>query len=122
MDIKKWLFRILWIPVLVIAVLFLIANREPVSISLDPISAAAPSLTTMALPLWAWLYFMLFLGFAVGAVAMWTSGRDGRIKARAERRELKSLRADYEAVSRELASLKNSPATSDLPKIESADV
>lgn len=34
---------------------------------------------------------MLFLGFAIGAVAMWISARPKRATARAERRELKAV-------------------------------
>jgi len=94
---KKWLYRIIWIPVFVVAVLFLVANRHPVSISLDPFSAEAPALTTAALPLWFWLMLMLFFGFAAGAAGMWISGRPRRQKARAEHRELKALRKELAA-------------------------
>lgn len=89
---KKWFFRLIWIPVLIFAVLFLVANRQLVAISLDPFNASAPSVTTMAAPLWMWLITMVFLGFTLGAVAMWISARPKRAKARAEHRELKSLR------------------------------
>lgn len=89
---KKWLFRLLWIPVLVVSVLFLVANRQPVVISLDPVNASAPAVTTFPLPLWGWLVIMLFFGFALGAAALWISARPKRARARAEHRELKSLR------------------------------
>ena len=89
---KKWLSRLLWIPVLVFAVLFLVANRQAVSLSLDPFNASAPAVTTFPLPLWGWLIMMLFIGFGVGAFALWISARPKRAKARAEHRELKSLR------------------------------
>ncbi len=89
---KKWLSRLLWIPVLVFAVLFLVANRQPVAISLDPFNASAPSVTTFPLPLWGWLVAMLFLGFAIGAVALWISAGPKRARARAAHREVKALR------------------------------
>ncbi len=94
---RKWLGRILWIPVFVVAVLFLVANRHPVAVSLDPFSATAPAVTTPALPLWLWLMLMLFVGFGAGAAGMWISGRTGRQKARAEHRELKALRKELAA-------------------------
>lgn len=89
---KKWLSRLLWIPVFGLAVLFLVANRQLVTISLDPFNASAPAVTTFAAPLWMWLISMLFIGFAIGAFALWISARPKRAKARAEHRELKSLR------------------------------
>lgn len=88
----KWLSRLIWIPVLIIAVMFLVANRQEVRLSLDPFNASAPAVTSFPLPLWGWLILMLFLGFAIGAVAMWISARPKRAKARTEHRELKSLR------------------------------
>lgn len=91
---KKWLYRIIWIPVFVLAVLFLVANRELVAISLDPISVDNPALTTPALPLWFWLLTMLFIGVALGSFGMWLSGAGRRKKVRMERRELKTLRKE----------------------------
>ena len=91
---KKWLFRLIWIPVLVIAVLFMVANRQPVSISLDPFNANEPALTTPAFWLWVWLILMLFIGFAAGAAGMWISGRPKRLEARANRKLVKELRKD----------------------------
>lgn len=99
---KKWMFRIIWAPALVLAVLFLVANRQPVAVSLDPFSAAAPSLTTPALPLWLWLMAMLFAGFGAGAFGMWMSGRSNRLQARAARKEIKSLRQEISALSQRL--------------------
>ena len=64
---KKWLFRIVWIPVLLLAVLFLVANRTLVPISLDPFRPDNPAMSTPALPLWFWLMGMLFIGVALGA-------------------------------------------------------
>jgi len=89
---KKWLFRVIWIPVLVLAVLFLVANRQLVSVSLDPFNASEPALTTPALPMWSWLMVMLFVGLAAGAVGAWLSARPKRVAARADRRLVKELR------------------------------
>jgi len=77
--------------VLVITVLFLVANRQLVAVSLDPFNASDPAVTTPAFFLWFWLMLMLFIGLGVGAFGMWVSGNDRRRKARLERRELKAL-------------------------------
>ncbi len=118
---KKWLFRIIWIPIFVLAVLFLVANRQPVAISLDPISATAPALTTPALPLWLWLMTMLFIGFAAGAFGMWNSGRPKRQKAHAEHRELKALRKELAEATAKLAAAEIREAKDEPAMIESAD-
>lgn len=95
---KKWLFRIIWIPVLIVAVLFLVANRTLVPISLDPIRPENPALSTPALPLWFWLMGMLFMGVALGAAGQWLSSREARAQARDNRRELKALRKELAAL------------------------
>ena len=91
---KKWLFRLIWIPALLLAVAFLVANRQMVAVSLDPINAAEPALTTMALPLWAWLMTTLFIGFGAGSAGMWVSGRPRRVEARAAKKTVKELRKE----------------------------
>lgn len=91
---KKWLLRIVWIPVLVLAVLFLVANRQLVAVSLDPFNAEAPALTSPALPLWSWLMVMLFVGLAAGAFGAWISARPKRVAARADRKLVKELRGE----------------------------
>ena len=102
---QKWISRLLWIPALILGVLFLVANRQPVAISLDPFSANNPAVTTTALPLWFWLIIMLFAGFGLGAAGMWFSGAEGRKNARANRREVKSLRRDLKHAREKITSL-----------------
>ncbi len=121
---KKWLYRIFWIPVLVIAVLFLVANRQPVTISLDPFNADNPAVTSFPMPLWLWLIFMLFLGLGLGAAGMWFSGAQRRHKARAEHRELKTLRREMAAAAAEKQAREQAAETAaqaDPPLLEQAE-
>lgn len=94
----KWFYRIIWIPILVGAVLFLVANRAPVAISLDPFNAENPAMATPALPLWFWLMAMLFAGVALGALGMWLSASERRAQARDNRRELKAVKKELAAM------------------------
>ncbi|MBI1364426.1 MAG: DUF1049 domain-containing protein [Alphaproteobacteria bacterium] len=94
---KKLLSRLFWLPLGFLLVMFLVANRQPVSLSLDPISVDNPAIATPALPLWLWLAAALLIGFFAGAFGMWLSGRPRRRKARAERRELKALKREIAA-------------------------
>ncbi len=89
---KKLLRWIVWIPVGAMLVLFLIANRTPIALSFDPLSSTSPSVATPALPLWLWLVVTLLVGFLLGAAGMWMSDRELRIRAKADRLELKALK------------------------------
>ncbi|PQA88076.1 LapA family protein [Hyphococcus luteus] len=121
---KKWLFRIIWIPVLIVAVLFLVANRTLVPISLDPIRPENPALSTPALPLWFWLMGMLFIGVALGAAGQWLSTREARAQARDNRRELKALRKELAALTakREREAPHGKETQEDPPKLEAMSV
>ncbi len=94
---KKLLSRLIWLPLGFLFVMFLVANRSPVAISLDPISVDHPAVATPALPLWIWLILSLLIGFFAGAAGMWISGREKRRKARDARRELKELKREQPA-------------------------
>ena len=89
---KKLLSRLFWFPVGLVLVLFLVANRQPVAISLDPLSVENPIIATPALPMWFWLVTALLIGFFAGAAGMWMSAKPSREKARAEHRELKAMK------------------------------
>jgi len=89
---KKVLRWVVFVPVGAILVLFLVANRNPVALSLDPFSTVTPAVATPALPLWLWLMFSLLIGFFLGGAGMWMSGRELRIRAKADRIELKTLK------------------------------
>lgn len=89
---KKFVRWLVTIPAGAALVIFLVANRTPVALSLDPLSTSAPALATPALPLWIWLVLFLLTGVGLGAGAMWMSGHDLRTRARSERQELKALR------------------------------
>lgn len=89
---KKIISRLIWFPIGVLIVLFLVANRQLVAVSLDPLSTENPAVATPALPLWLWLLLALLIGIFTGAAGMWASGRPARRRAHAEHRELLALK------------------------------
>ncbi|MAW80923.1 MAG: DUF1049 domain-containing protein [Parvularcula sp.] len=123
---KKWLFRIVWIPVLLLAVLFLVANRTLVPISLDPFRPDNPAMSTPALPLWFWLMGMLFIGVALGAAGQWLSGRETRAQARDNRRELRAVKKELAALEarQQKAAPEEDPAEppAEPPKLEATNI
>lgn len=119
---KKWLYRIVWIPVLAAAVLFLVANRGPVAISLDPFNAESPALATPALPLWFWLMAMLFAGVGLGALGMWLSGAERRAQARDNRRELKAVKKELAAMTARADAAPKEEDSAEPPKLEATSL
>jgi hypothetical protein len=107
---KKILSRLVWIPVGIVLVLFLVANRQPVALSLDPFSVDHPAIATPPLWLWVWLMAALLVGFFLGVIGLWTSQGAARKLARMERRDLKSLRKELAAREADAA-----PPPADLP-------
>jgi uncharacterized integral membrane protein len=73
---------VILVPLAAIAVLFSVANRGAVVVSLDPFHSAAPALT-FTVPLFVLLFGALALGVLIGGVAAWS--RQGRWR-RATRR------------------------------------
>ena len=122
MDVKKWLFRILWIPTLLGVVLFLWANRSPVAISFDPFNVNNPSIATYALPLWFWLMTVLFLGLGLGSVGMWLSGASRRSQARAHRREIKALKKELAVMAARAANTTEDSSAPEPPKLEATTI
>lgn len=109
---KKFLRWFVFIPVGAAIVLFLIANRKLVALSFDPFSIESPAIATPALPLWIWLILALLTGISIGAAGMWMSGRELRIRAKADRLELKALKraaADAERAAKPPAPPAQSP-------------
>lgn len=91
----RFLEALILIPIAVVLVLLAVANREPVLISLDPFSPAAP-MVVLQIPLY-WLVFATFAaGVFIGGVFVWL--RQGRYRraARRERAEARRLRRTLE--------------------------
>lgn len=103
---KRMMGWLLYVPVVLVAILmllFAVANRGAVTISLDPFNPAAPALT-FQLPLFLLLFAVLMLGVLVGGCASWLkqgrhrrAGRLARIEAERHRAEVERLKAQTKA-------------------------
>lgn len=94
---KKLFARLIWVPVGLLLVVFLVANRNPVAVSLDPFSTDNPAIATPALPMWIWMILMLMVGFFLGAMTSWIGARGQRRRAQADKKEVQKLRRENEA-------------------------
>ncbi|MBB4658252.1 LapA family protein [Parvularcula dongshanensis] len=86
----------------VLLAVFLTANSDPVTLSMDPFSKDAPAVSVGPISLAYVLLIPLFLGFVLGGFGMWLSGGKARTLAKERQREVRRLREEL----REARSLK----------------
>ena|SRR5690242_17327681 len=99
-----------WIIVLVLLLVtgyFAVANREVVQIDLWPV------FTKVAMPLYLGLICALALGFCLGAVVAWWSGRSARARARREARRADALLRERDALQMQLDAARPKPPVLD---------
>ncbi|MFP3943980.1 MAG: lipopolysaccharide assembly protein LapA domain-containing protein [Alphaproteobacteria bacterium] len=78
-------------PLTVLGVVFAIANRQPVRLSLNPFDPADGALG-IEMPLFAALFLAVLVGMAIAGLAVWFAQARWRRRARAEHREAVRLR------------------------------
>lgn len=91
MSIRRIFSWFLWLPLAVLVILFVVANRGSVILSLDP-AQDPESLLSLSMPLWAVFMLGLFLGFILGGFVVWLRQASNRKALRMTRQELDRLR------------------------------
>ncbi|MBL0403272.1 DUF1049 domain-containing protein [Microvirga aerilata] len=91
----RFLKALILLPVAILVVLLAVANRAPVTLSLDPFSQEAPEFATQ-LPLFAVIFAAVMLGVVIGGVASWLAQGKHRKSRRRLRRETRQLRHETE--------------------------
>jgi len=94
---KAFLKALVLIPIALVIVLFSVANRAPVRVSLDPFSRDLPTLS-YELPLFLIVLAAIFVGVFVGGLASWIAQGKHRKAARRGRREVEALRSETQAL------------------------
>jgi uncharacterized integral membrane protein len=94
---KAFFKALVLVPIALIVVLFSVANRAPVRVSLDPISRDAPALA-LDLPLFAVILAAIALGILIGGFASWLAQGKHRKAARVNRREADKLRNEAQSL------------------------
>jgi uncharacterized integral membrane protein len=86
---------LIFVPIAVVLVLLAIANRAPVTLSLDPFTRDAPALSFTA-PFFVFLLLAVMFGVVIGGIATWLKqGRHRRLE-RQYRRDAERLRSETE--------------------------
>ena len=89
----RWLFLV---PLGIVLVLLAVANRAPVTLSLDPFSREAPAFS-VSLPLFVVLMLAVVLGVVIGGFAAGIGRLRWRYRAKQAEREAEKLAAQNEA-------------------------
>jgi len=98
--LHKLYIALVVVPLGVILVVFAVANRHPVTVSLDPLGGDAPALTA-TMPLFLLVLLLLGVGVVIGGVAAWWNQGKWRRAARDLATETRALRVECDALKAE---------------------
>ena len=90
--LRKFVAAIILVPLAIVIIAFAVANRQAVTVSLDPFSASAPA-AVLSLPLFALINVTLIVGVINGGVAAWLGQGKWRRAMRRFERDVREMRA-----------------------------
>ncbi len=96
--LRKLVAAVVLIPLAIVIVAFAVANRQNVTISLDPFGSNPSG--SFSQPLFAVLVAALILGVIIGGIASWLRHGKWRRATRRLERELAGLRSEIERLKR----------------------
>jgi uncharacterized integral membrane protein len=99
--VRKIVTVLILLPVVLSIVLFAVANRAPVMVSLDPF-INDPPMFSAAVPLFLLVLLVLITGVILGGVSAWMRQSRWRRRARRLAGELKAARTQTETLRRQL--------------------
>jgi len=97
--LRKIVTILILVPIAVAFLMFAVANRQIVTVSLDPFGAPEPAYS-IRMPLFLLIFVFLIAGVLLGGIAAWL--RQGR-----HRRASRVLRSDLAGLRREIETLNN---------------
>jgi hypothetical protein len=106
---RKFLAVLILLPLAVVFIAFAVANRQGITISLDPFEQAHPAFI-FALPLFALTFFLLIAGVVVGGIAAWLRQGKWRRAARLAQAQARELRAEVDRLNSRMGSFEAVPA------------
>ena len=98
-TLRKIVAALILVPLAIVIIAFAVANRELVTVSLDPFSAERPA-ASLTLPLFALIIVLLILGVVIGGIAAWLRQTKWRRTARRLEREIAELRGEVDSFKR----------------------
>jgi uncharacterized integral membrane protein len=113
--LRKIVAAVILIPLAIVIVAFAVANREIVTVSLDPFSSEHPA-STLALPLFVLIIVLLIAGVVIGGVAAWLRQAQWRRAARRLQREVEELRSEVTSLRRSSGNVASVPEAGSPPQ------
>jgi len=89
------------LPLGLVLVVFALANRQAVSIGIDPIAPENPFIQPLGMPVFVLVYVTLIAGVLIGGIAVWFSQGRHRSAERKLRQEAEAARAEASQLRRE---------------------
>ncbi len=107
-TLRKIVAVVVLVPLAIIIIAFAVANRQNVTVSLDPFNPDVPA-ASLTEPLFVVLLGVLILGVIIGGIASWLRQARWRRNARRLEREVSHLRAEIEVLQRTSAPVNAPP-------------
>lgn len=111
---KRIIGWLVLIPLCAVILIFALANRHTVPVNFNPLATVDPAAAGAGVPLFLIVYAVLFLGIALGGLAVWFAQG-------AHRREARRHRKDAERLKAELAKVRGRPQREKDPALAAAD-
>ncbi|MFT3988918.1 DUF1049 domain-containing protein [Aestuariivirga sp.] len=100
MTIRRIFNWVVGVPIALAAIAFAVANRQWISVSLDPFAKDLPRLA-LNMPLWGLFFCGILLGIFVGWFAAWRGNGKWRRSTREARIELYKVQQAHDHLKRE---------------------
>jgi uncharacterized integral membrane protein len=88
---RKLITALILVPLVIIFVMFAVANREIITLTFDPFDSVQPAFA-FKLPLFLLIFALLGIGVVIGGCATWFKQRKWRARARRAEAEAHALR------------------------------
>ena len=113
--LRKIVAAVILIPLAIVIIAFAVANRQIVTVSLDPFSSEHPA-SSLTLPLFALILVLLIAGVVIGGVAAWLRQAKWRRVARRLEREAEQLRGEVASLRRSSGGVASAPEAGKPPE------
>jgi len=97
--VRNIVAALILVPLAVVIIAFAVANRQIITVSLDPFSAEHPA-ALVTLPLFGLIIALVIFGVLIGGIAAWLKQAGWRRTARRLEREVGVLRTEIEGFKR----------------------
>ena len=87
---RKLVTAFILVPLLIVLVMFAVANRQLVTISFDPFDTENPAFAFKS-PLFILIFVLVAVGSVIGGISTWIGQRKWRARARRAEKEVRML-------------------------------